>query len=64
MAQQAAAASRPRGPMQFTLAVLKAFKANQVLLLAGALAYYILLSIIPLFTLLLLTLSHFVDEAR
>jgi hypothetical protein len=32
--------------MRFTLQVLKAFQKNQGLLLAGALAYYILLSVI------------------
>jgi YihY family inner membrane protein len=50
-------------PGSFTLQVLKAFQKNQGLLLAGALAYYILLSVIPLFTLVLLMLSHVVDEA-
>jgi len=37
-------------PGHFTLRVLKAFQKNQGLLLSGALAYYILLSVIPLFT--------------
>jgi membrane protein len=50
-------------PGQFTVQVLKAFQKNQGLLLSGALAYYILLSVIPLFTFLLLILSHVVDEA-
>ena len=50
-------------PWPFVLRVLKAFHANQGLLLAGALAYYTLLSIIPLFTVLLLVLSHVIDEA-
>ena len=50
-------------PWRFTLQVLKAFQKNQGLLLSGALAYYILLSVIPLLTFLLLTLSHVVDEA-
>ena len=50
-------------PRQFTLQVLRAFQKNQGLLLSGALAYYILLSVIPLFTFLLLMLSHVVDEA-
>ena len=50
-------------PGGFTLQVLKAFQKNQGLLLSGALAYYILLSVIPLFTFLLLMLSHVVDEA-
>ena len=63
MAQQRAPAGVKRNPWNFTVAVLKAFKANQGLLLAGALGYYILLSIIPLFTLILLALSHIVDEA-
>ena len=40
--------------------VLKGFKANQGLLLSGAVAYYALLSIIPLITLILMALSHFV----
>ena len=39
-------------PGHFTLQVLKAFQKNQGLLLSGALAYYILLSVIPLFTLI------------
>lgn len=50
-------------PSQFVLAVLKSFRANQGLLLAGALAYYTLLSIVPLFTLLLVVLSHVVPQA-
>ena len=45
-------------PGHFTLRVLKAFQKNQGLLLSGALAYYLLLSVIPLFTFLLLMLSH------
>ena len=50
-------------PGRFTLQVLRAFQKNQGLLLSGALAYYVLLSVIPLFTFLLLMLSHLVDEA-
>ena len=50
-------------PGHFTWRVLKAFQKNQGLLLSGALAYYLLLSVIPLFTFLLLMLSHVVDEA-
>jgi len=49
-------------PGHFVLQVVKAFQKNQGLLLSGALAYYILLSVIPLFTFLLLMLSHVVDE--
>ena len=63
--------ARPRGtwhkvsaqPGAFALQILKAFQKNQGLLLSGALAYYILLSVIPLFTFLLLMLSHVIDEA-
>ena len=50
-------------PGHFALQVVKAFHKNQGLLLSGALAYYILLSVIPLFTFLLLMLSHVIDEA-
>lgn len=50
-------------PAGFALGVLKAFKANQGLLLAGAVAYYALLSIVPLLILVVIALSHFVDEA-
>jgi hypothetical protein len=49
-------------PRRFSVQVVKAFQKNQGLLLSGALAYYILLSVIPLFTFLLLMLSHVVDE--
>jgi YihY family inner membrane protein len=46
----------------FALDVLKAFKANQGLLLAGAVAYYTLLSLVPLLILVLIGLSHVVDQ--
>src|SRR3984957_18334703 len=42
---------------------LKAFRANQGLLLAGAVAYYALLSIVPLLILIVIALSHFLDQA-
>lgn len=51
-------------PGRFALRVLKGFRANQGLLLAGAVAYNTLLSIIPLFILLLVALSHVVDTAQ
>ncbi len=51
-------------PGRFLLRVLKGFRANQGLLLSGAVAYYALLSIIPLFILLMVALSHVVDETR
>ncbi|TDP71150.1 YihY family inner membrane protein [Roseateles toxinivorans] len=53
-----------RHPWAFALRVLKAFRANQGLLLAGAVAYYALLSIVPLLILTVIALSHFVDQAE
>ena len=49
-------------PGTFALAVIKQFRANQGVLLAGAVAYYTLLSLVPLLILILLALSHIVDE--
>jgi YihY family inner membrane protein len=40
------------------------FRKNQGILLSGAIAYYTLLSIIPLFALLLTGLSHFFDDQQ
>jgi len=51
-----------RHPGAFLLQTLKAFKANQGLLLAGAVAYYALLSLVPLLLLALIVLSHVVDR--
>jgi membrane protein len=48
----------------FVLRTLKSFRANQGLLLAGAVAYYALLSIIPLLILILIALSHVVPQAE
>ena len=45
------------------LRTLKAFRANQGLLLAGAVAYYALLSIVPLLILVVIALSHVIDQA-
>ncbi|MEJ6023652.1 YihY/virulence factor BrkB family protein [Ramlibacter sp. PS4R-6] len=52
-----------KSPGSFTWTVLKQFKKNQGLLLAGAVAYYALLSIVPLLILLVMALSYFVDQA-
>ena len=52
-----------KNPGAFALRVLKAFKANQGLLLAGAVAYYALLSLVPLILLSIVALSHVVDRA-
>lgn len=52
-----------KNPGGFALRTLRAFHANQGLLLAGAVAYYALLSIVPLLILTVITLSHFVNQA-
>jgi YihY family inner membrane protein len=49
-------------PGAFAIRTLKAFRANQGLLLAGAVAYYALLSIVPMLILTVIALSHFVDQ--
>ena len=49
-------------PLAFTVQVLKAFRANQGLLLAGAVAYYALLSIVPLLILIVFALSQVIDQ--
>lgn len=57
----------PRGilrhPLAFARQVLRGFGVNQGLLLAGAVAYYTLLSLIPLLILLLVAISHVMDES-
>lgn len=49
-------------PFAFAWQTLKAFRANQGMLLAGAVAYYALLSIVPLLILIVIALSHVVDQ--
>jgi YihY family inner membrane protein len=49
-------------PWRFLFAVLKGFRNNQGLLLAGAVAYYTLLSIVPMLALVLVVLSQFVEQ--
>lgn len=51
-------------PGAFALQVVRAFNANQGLLLAGAVAYYALLSILPLLILMVIVLAHFVDQGE
>ena len=53
-----------RHPGLFALQTLKSFRANQGLLLAGAVAYYALLSVVPLLILTVIALSHVVDRAE
>jgi YihY family inner membrane protein len=48
-------------PGVFLLGTLKAFRANQGLLLAGAVAYNALLSIVPMLILFVIALSHLTD---
>jgi membrane protein len=49
-------------PGTFARRVLKGFQTNQGLLLAGAVAYYALLSVVPLLILVVIALSHWVDQ--
>ncbi|HEX2546266.1 MAG TPA: YihY/virulence factor BrkB family protein [Ramlibacter sp.] len=51
-------------PGTFMRRVLKGFQANQGLLLAGAVAYYALLSVVPLLILVVIGLSHWVDQSE
>jgi YihY family inner membrane protein len=49
-------------PRAFVLRTLRGFRANQGLLLAGAVAYYALLSVVPLLILTTIALSHVIDQ--
>ena len=51
-----------RHPAAFALQVIRAFRANQGLLLAGAVAYYTLLSIVPMLILVVMGLSQVVEQ--
>ena len=51
-------------PGTFAVQTLKNFRANQGLLLAGAVAYYALLSIVPLLILTVIGLSYVIDQAE
>jgi membrane protein len=59
-----AAREQLRHPLQFAARVLADFRRNQGLLLSGACAYYTLLSIVPLFTLMLIVLSRFMEREQ
>lgn len=50
-------------PAAFALRVIRGFRANQGLLLAGAVAYYALLSIVPLLILMAIALSHVIEQS-
>ena len=58
---RATAAKVLQHPGRFLAQCLRAFRKNQGLLLAGALAYYALLSLVPLLILCVIALSHLVD---
>ncbi len=51
-------------PWDFARSTLRGFRANQGLLLAGAVAYYALLSIVPLLILTVIALSHLIDQVE
>jgi YihY family inner membrane protein len=51
-------------PRAFARRVISGFRANQGLLLAGAVAYYALLSIVPLLILSVIALSHVLPEGE
>jgi len=53
-----------KSPGDFAIRTLKSFRANQGLLLAGAVAYYALLSLVPLMILIVIALSHVIDQAE
>lgn len=49
-------------PLEFAMQTLRGFNKNQGMMLAGAIAYYALLSLVPLLILSVLALSHLVDR--
>lgn len=51
-------------PGAFLLQAVRSFLANNGLLLAGAVAYYAMLSLVPLLILIVIALSHIVDQAE
>jgi membrane protein len=53
-----------RNPFWFLRKVLSGFRANQGFLLSGAVAYYTLLSIVPMLALILIVLSQLIDTQQ
>lgn len=51
-------------PLEFAMQTLRGFNRNQGMMLAGAIAYYALLSLVPLLILSVLALSHLVDRSE
>ena len=53
-----------RHPFRFIVGVLRSFQANRGLLLAGAVAYYALLSLIPVLFLVIAILGYVVGSSE
>lgn len=53
-----------RDPLRFLMRVISGFRANQGFLLSGAVAYYTLLSIVPMFAVILVVLSQLTDPQQ
>lgn len=51
-------------PVAFIFTVISAFRKNQGFLLSGAVAYYTLLSVVPMFALFLVVLSQVMDTSQ
>lgn len=51
-----------RHPLDFVWRVFRGFRKNQGILLAGAIAYYALLSVVPFLILTVIALSHWVSQ--
>jgi YihY family inner membrane protein len=51
-------------PFVFAMQTVRGFNRNQGMMLAGAIAYYALLSLVPLLILSVLALSHLVDRSE
>jgi len=64
MNKQQTITSLPDRLFSFLMRVLRGFKRNQGMLLSGAVAYYTLLSIVPMSILALIGLSHFTEEEQ
>ncbi len=50
-----------QNPLRFSIQVLTGFRANQGFLLAGAVAYYTLLSLVPMIALIMILLTQLVE---
>lgn len=51
-------------PTKFLWSAVISFRANQGVLLSGAVAYHTLLSVVPILTLALVALTHIVEEEQ